>query len=353
MGNLNTLYNQKWPNLTTFCQAYHRFTEDDVRFEPRRIQTPLGYGSFKQVACCLHAAWHTGMHAFAKGQHDIQTSQLGIVAQVVNHDVPIFYVDGKLASEIIATDTPDGICFEDFFWPHEGLVLGYPRSLLQDYSGEDTDYICVARLPADGVPCPKLPGTPVFCNPHTRIGTLYLTTRSTPELRASLRNSTDLLTETFDRYTFTDFTGRHTPEEQASNHEKTMSLDALVYKTLLILGTEPSLVRRGVRVEWKGNHKKNQVERWSPNFIGLGYQPKATQGGTHASPKLHRRRGHLTHQVIGDPKQLLRKSELPHTPNGKIDWARVSKEERQRFWSTHKLRWIQPILVGLGEIQET
>ena len=63
-------------------------------------------------------------------------------------------------------------------------------------------------------------------------------------------------------------------------------------------------------------------ELWSPNFVGRSYVwDREPQGGTHASPRMHRRRGHWTHQPFG-PGRTQRKL-IRIAPC----WVNMKKEE--------------------------
>jgi hypothetical protein len=73
--------------------------------------------------------------------------------------------------------------------------------------------------------------------------------------------------------------------------------------------------------------------------------------GTHASPKTHWRKGHLTHQRIGSTKAIdfVAVSALPRREDGEIDWLTVPEETRSAFWRFHKRTWIEPTLVNFDE----
>jgi hypothetical protein len=75
--------------------------------------------------------------------------------------------------------------------------------------------------------------------------------------------------------------------------------------------------------------------------------------GTHASPKTHWRKGHLTHQRVGSIKanDFVAVSALPRREDGEIDWFKVPEEMRNAFWRSHKRTWIEPTLVNLDEEQ--
>lgn len=96
-------------------------------------------------------------------------------------------------------------------------------------------------------------------------------------------------------------------------------LGVILFGTLLAMNARPNLItrekfthavkdKRGVRREW-----------WSPNIIGEHYRsPKQSPGtGTHASPRLHWRRGHFRNQPFGP-----------------------GRSERKQIW-------LEPVMVGV------
>ncbi len=88
------------------------------------------------------------------------------------------------------------------------------------------------------------------------------------------------------------------------------------------------------------------------HIIGAKYRILRHPGtDTHASPKMHWRKGHLTHQRIGSAKatDFVAISSLPRREDGEIDWLAVPNETRCAFWRFHKRTWIEPTLVNLDE----
>ena len=107
----------------------------------------------------------------------------------------------------------------------------------------------------------------------------------------------------------------------ATDKEVTDRLSALMLKLLVILNTRPQFVEEGrcVRPQKLKHGRVKHCELWSPNLIGRYYRTLRDErgGGTHASPRVHWRRGFVRNQPYG-----------PHR-------------------SMRKPVWIQPVLVGL------
>lgn len=75
----------------------------------------------------------------------------------------------------------------------------------------------------------------------------------------------------------------------------------MVFGVLLCLRARPALLTPAVREKVvPARHDKPKREFWTPVYIGKGYYPKreASQG-SHASPRMHWRRGHFRNQAYG------------------------------------------------------
>jgi hypothetical protein len=93
-------------------------------------------------------------------------------------------------------------------------------------------------------------------------------------------------------------------------------LPNIIFNTLFAMAARPEYVESGKRI---GNMKKSKSELWTPNIIGRKYATKYdpnAETGTHASPRMHWRRGHFRQQACGI---------------GRLE---------------HKIIWIEPMLVN-------
>jgi hypothetical protein len=126
----------------------------------------------------------------------------------------------------------------------------------------------------------------------------------------------------------------------------------LMLKLLLVLSTRPAYVETGAlaRPAKMKAGRLRYSELWQPNLIERAYAPKRAPMGTHASPTFHRRRGHVTHVAIGSVSQredFVSASSLPRLPTGEFNWDKIEPAVRERFWKTHKRKWLEPTWVGL------
>jgi hypothetical protein len=75
----------------------------------------------------------------------------------------------------------------------------------------------------------------------------------------------------------------------------------IVLNSLLVMLARPELVEHdGHRVRTMKKGKDPAREEWTPNWLGRTYRIQRADGdGTHASPRLHWRRGHFRQQPCG------------------------------------------------------
>lgn len=73
------------------------------------------------------------------------------------------------------------------------------------------------------------------------------------------------------------------------------------FTILFAMAARPEYVESGRRL---GTHKKSGADIWSPNIVGRKYATKRSdEVGTHASPKMHWRRGHFRYQPYGSGRE--------------------------------------------------
>jgi hypothetical protein len=325
-------------------------------FEPRRVATPDGYHSTKCVAAGLYALLTQARLAAEDGEV-LPTEVTGstFCYRVLEHGVPIYFVDEEFARAVAATQLPDDFTFGDLNWPQSGMVIGWPPKFLREYTGRDFCYVYAANCPA-GRYWPKgLERAPVIEVPEGRdkIGWFYHAwANGRPECFVSAYLMKDKLAEGITGYTYTDFMGEEAAKVQADK-ELTERVSALMLKLLVILNLRPSLITHGAqerprRVKHAREWKR---ELWSANFIGRGYRMARERQGTHASPRMHIRRGHVTWQVV-EPRTgeaFVSASVLPRSKEGGMDWAQVASEVRENFLRSHKRLWLEPVLIGATE----
>ena len=347
-----------WETLARYLAGVydqHLGTDEAKRvlFEPRRVITPGGYHSTKCVAAGLYALLTQAKLAAAVGEL-LPTEVTGstFCYRVLEHNVPIYFVDDEFARAVAATQLPDDLTFGDLNWPQMGMVVGWPPRFMREYTGRDLCYVYAADCPAGRYYPRGLERAPVIEVPQGRskIGWFYYAaTDSRPECFVSAYLTKDKLAQAITDYTYTDFMGEEVAKVQADK-ELTERVSALMLKLLVILNMRPSLITHGTQ-ERPQRVKHARVwkrELWSANFIGRGYRLARERQSSHASPKLHIRRGHVTWQVTGPrtADTFISASALPRDDRGVIDWEKMMPEVREKFLRCHKRLWLEPLLIG-------
>ena len=202
------------------------------------------------------------------------------------------------------------------------MVLGFPAQFLREYLGRDVCYVYAANCDNGGYSAPALPGCPAITVPRSKVAwQFYCWQDGNLESFVSSYFRGDRVDETIQNYTYTDYTGIKDEAGIATDKEITDRLSALMLKLLVILNTRPQLVEAGrcVRAQKIKHGRVKHRELWSANLIGRCYQAvrEDLEDCTHASPRVHWRRGHVRSQ--------------PHGPHRAL----------------RKPVWIEPVLVGL------
>jgi hypothetical protein len=185
---------------------------------------------------------------------------------------------------------------------------------------------------------------------RSKIGWFYYAwANGRPECFVSAFLTKDKLAQAITDYTYTDFMGEGAAKVQADK-ELTERVSALMLKLLVVLNMRPSLItystqERPRRVK---HAREWRHELWGANFIGRGYHMARERQGTHALPRIHIRRGHVTWQVVGPrtSEAFVSARVLPRNDQGGIDWTQVASEVRDSFLRSHKRLWLEPVLIG-------
>lgn len=236
-----------------------------------------------------------------------------LAAALIKNRVPTFHVGADLLRAATLTDVPPDFTWQDAKLPFDAGLFLLPSGVFS-VAGASLSWLSWLRVRA-GVPiqaqgnwgCDFTPNADAM---YVYAGTLDSVFRKahafklegdslTPELR---KRSTPL-----------------TPEQQnvvASYKAAGLAVATVVFNLLSAMNLRPELVERtGRRVRTIKNGPAK--EEWTPNWVGRTYRfPKADGGGTHASPRLHWRRGHYRRQAHGTGRKQ------------------------------HKIMWIEPHMVG-------
>jgi len=306
---------------------------------PRRVISPHGYHTSKYYPVSLYA--NAAMTIVNAGD---RTATVGYCCQrkLLDYQVPTYFVTEDLLNDLALTEPPKDLRLNDEFkWPMPAMTFMLPKDFARRYCGVEVLNLTVARFepeermkscfttdlgPAEEV---RIPGPfPRFCF-HSevldRTGLMSAYSQSQP---MDGRTLGELLGEEMRYYgQFIDKMVGPQPGffDAEKDGEVTDKLISIALKIMLVMSARPGLVTEGSCSRPARQKKGKEREAlWSPSIIGASYVShiRAPQGGTHESPRIHWRKGHMRNQAHGP---------------GRAD---------------HKIIWIQPMLVGASEASD-
>ena len=247
----------------------------------------------------------------------------------VDKKVPTLFIAPQLLEAVKRTDFAQDIDWTEMKLPYEHGVLMLPRNSLVHPSDGEVSFIIWSRIRPEIVRCPSL-GIPdisardlafamlAFCHLS---GTWYDSTFNADHGKTfQLRNL------------FYRNAGELTPGYE-SDHPCDSNLDltdtefleevgVVALGTLLAISARPQLLEPAKRLKVV-KAREGTKEFWTPNVVGRAYRERRESlGGTHASPRMHWRRGHFRQQHFG-----------------------IGRKEVKTIW-------IEPCLVAAGETNE-
>lgn len=359
---------KRWPTYSDFAKfVYERHVEGNALLEnfmfPKRLVSPGGYHSPKAVP----GGMFTSLFEVAERarQHrpilPTEITMASIMFEVLRYRTPIYYVTEELIRAVAATDLPKDFTLQDLHLPLPGMVFAFPVKFMKEYTGRDICYVNAAEFQGGAYSMPReLAFSEIYIQhtietPPKFAWQFHAYTGGRVESYVSGYWKAHRIDEALTAYGYTDYT--LADEAKVATDAKLVELvGALMFKLILVLNTRSGLVDSGVlhrSAKYDRKGKQVQSELWSPTTIGAHYRAPRheAQGGAHASPRWHWRRGHVTHQRTGSPKAagFVSIASLPKREDGEVDWLQVPADTRVAFWSCHKRLWLEPVLVNFDE----
>lgn len=302
---------------------------------PRRIVPPHGYMNPRYYAPTTASSvfmtmTHPDMADFVKSCIFFITRKLTML------HVPTFFVGQEFAEAIWETDIESDMRSDEIVWPDEAMLFVLPEKFVMEHLGYNIPFLAMANYTKEeirgmkNIHVTKADGTPaaegainnmdgqVFMNfqwhPKTdEPGIDYISSwpvsatlaRVAEELR---KGPLAVMTEEKEAMAagVLDKVGMADEDIERDLLCKMRDFSA---KLLMAMTDEPHFIQRGL-ITRKAKVKHNKVieELWSPNTLGATYRhPYADGAGTHASPRLHRRRGYRRDQHYGPGNSLTKK----------------------------------------------
>jgi len=309
---------------------------------PRNITPPGGFANPRFYAITMRSAIQVAYN-----------SELDMVPHLTSYicalkmlemRVPTYFIRSEFAQAVAQTEPPQDLKFSDIKWPLDAMLFVLPTQFVLKYFGYFCPFMGICRaIPGIYPDCLKLP---IMEHPLMLFNKLQSDGEKVMSVLPVL-GSTDMPTEYTMCYrmqdTVTDAqayemsdatyfeeqefgtpqgTGADYPSGEAENIFR-KKMNAYIFKLMLAITARPGIVKVGEQTR-KQSEKHGRIREalWSPNTIGWEYRAERTRSlgdGTHASPRLHWRRGFMRNQPYG-PKSSLR-----------------------------KIIWVEPVLVGEDE----
>lgn len=308
--------------------------ESWAKVYPRNIAPPGGFPSPQSIAAQMMVAIDSAVcgstEVLAK---DIPLqSQFATCSKLIEYRMPTFFISRPLLEALLVSEPPEDYAFGDLHWPMPAMLFVFPERRIESPSDGWLTCMGVARLS---------PGQ--FSNPFSNDmllgqtmeglrlgheGFSYFAPASTgivfgsihaAKADTAIRDITGTKDPDFARVYVRD---AEATELSAVDNNFLGMLGSLAMRLLLLLNARPDFIGTSRQIRKAStNPKKPSTDLWSANILGENYKLRTDASashpaGTHASPRLHFRRGHMRNQR--------------HGPNRALS----------------KLIWIEPMLIG-------
>ena len=342
------------PEIETFLTrlpAIHPQTYKAVY--PRRITPPGGYLNPKYFSVSLWSALEVGFQSEMNMLPHI--TGLMNALTLLEYRVPTFFVRSEFAQAVAQTEPPADFKFGEIKWPMPAMLFVLPTDFVMRYFGFNVPFLSVSRSAIGTYPAmfknmPKCEMPihavhpvenrmerfsvvyPVYSEHNTPVdytGTYPMTLNVNQIDQAPYEDATYMeearLKQEFGDYGL-DRSQPDLPAEGEAERLFNSKVQSFAVKLMLALTAQPNFITIGTQSrKTKIKHGRVRDEIWNPNLIGWDYKAKRvpTEGGaegTHASPRLHWRRGHMRNQ-----------------PYGPKPWTDTSSK---------RLTWIEPCLIS-------
>jgi hypothetical protein len=285
---------------------------------PRRIDAPASYYPQKVLALAtIQAALCNQLLQDAGLKPDATFAAVeGQTGQLLEFDVPTFYVFKELMGVALRTDLPGEILLDAVPVSFPAWVVMFPMGSIRHPSEGECPYRVVSRVAKNQVF--RLPLKDVDFGTKAGESAIVVSTYLPDEFRCYDKSISliegETLKSAFERASKVGF---EIPESHLSEPEDTVShtdadfmdrLWLLGITLVLLMASGENLLERGIRLKTvKARNRPDQaVEYWSPNYLGRVYRTHSERGDSDNHVRPHWKKGHLKLQAYG-PRFSLRR----------------------------------------------
>lgn len=281
---------------------------------PRRYVPPNGYANPRFYV--PHLSVSLTKECVAK-DCEPQTSEV-VSLRLLKYNVPTYFICEDFCRACAATKPPEDTLLSEIKYPMEAMLMVLPENFIREYAKAYCPFIAVAHLPI-GMHGPEVNGKPWVGgaprreNNHDRL--FIHTPVFYKEWPVDYMHVSKTATPLSKVFTIDEFvTYARLPErygtlgdsilEKAEEVTLVNKLNGLALKIIMAMAARPNMREEGSCLRPAKIHAHREKEElWSPNFIGRNYRivhgPGYVPQGSHASPEMHWRRGHMRNQKFG------------------------------------------------------
>lgn len=321
------------PVTTIIDIAAKAFPQLVDMFYPRQYENVGGYHSPRH--CCLLLA-NVVAECLRYGFHNSPTAYRLLMPglkNMVDKRMPLFFISPTLLEAIKQTTFASDINWEEMRLPYESGAFILPRGGFEHPTDGEVSMIVWSRTEANSEYAPPVKSLPICKTKHAGFALVGLCPEQPIWYQLALNAKFDSTLKLGNMFHLEEGQAFPTVKKSAPALDEDVSaVDAefleqmavIAFGTFLAMQARPELVDAAKMlksVPAKGD--KPRREFWAPNIIGARYKlkrevPKAVKGlpfqfqpesgavppqgrciGTHASPRLHWRRGHIRQQPYG------------------------------------------------------
>jgi hypothetical protein len=224
--------------------------------------------------------------------HHAATAQL-----LLNNGNPVFFVGPELLEAALHSDLPEVVDWRVMHMPYEAVNFIFPREGLF-LEGHEIPFVTYSRKPLK-LDIPLFRTKLQYSAPNFSLHSVLPDTGANYDFSISEPYSfaqAKMQEKEIERWSadLSEYKMFHA----ADTHDLLMRV---VFNLLFIMTARPDIVQPGRQIGHVREHKRELKELWEPNIIGPRYRVARPEplGGTHASPRLHWRRGHYRQQGRG------------------------------------------------------
>lgn len=320
---------------------------------PKRIVPPSGYTNPKYFSITMWSSLRVWLETNMRMLPHI-TGYVNALIQM-EYRVPTYFVRSEFAQAVAQTEPPEDFKFSEINWPLPAMLFVLPTDFVLRYFGFMCPFISVTKsvkgvFPAALKNLPKMEMPieayepidnhvdrfnivyPVYSKDHLPTdytGSYPLTMNVNEMPSARFEDATYMEEEHLSRVLSGHFdrAASDTPAEGEQEKAFTDKVQSFAVKLMLVLNACHDVIKLGgvARPEKIKKGRRVLEELWHPNLLGWDYRAQRSvstggEKGTHASPRMHWRRGHMRNQ-----------------PYGPKPWTDASPK---------RLTWIEPVLIN-------